>query len=70
VADEAVLSPTETPSTPLEDEDPTLVRAVWDKIAAGVSVQNCEAELPVDGYHVRRLVAHWMEEGALTLRDS
>jgi hypothetical protein len=70
VADEAVLTVTATPATPLPDEDANLVKAVWGKIAQGASVQQCEGSVPVDGYHVRRLVAHWLEEGALALKAS
>jgi hypothetical protein len=69
IADEAVLAATETASTPLPDEDPALVRAVWEKMTAGSTVQQCEASVPVDSYHVRRLVAHWLEEGALALKE-
>jgi Domain of unknown function (DUF4388) len=69
VADEALYAVTDTIPTPLADEDPALALIVWDKIVAGVSVQQCETAVTVDAYHVRRLLAHWVEEGALGLKE-
>jgi hypothetical protein len=67
VPDDAVLTVTETPHTDLSDEDPALARIIWDKVTAGGSAQKCEASVAVDAYHVRRLLAHWVEEGALSI---
>jgi hypothetical protein len=68
VSDELMLAATDATATPLSDEDPALARLVWDKVVAGASVQQCEATVTVDCYHVRRLLAHWVEEGALAPR--
>jgi hypothetical protein len=40
---------------------------VWQKTAAGVTPEECEALCPVDSYHVRTLLARWIEEGVLSI---
>jgi hypothetical protein len=65
VPDNAVLSLTDIPPSPLPDEDPQLVRLAWNKIGEGGTPAQVEAAIARDCYHVRRLVAHWVEEGAL-----
>ena len=51
---------------PLEEEtDAALVREVWLKASAGMPAAECERALPTDSYRVRRLIAHWIEQGAL-----
>jgi hypothetical protein len=53
------------PHTPLSDEAADFSQLVWKQIAAGKTPVQCEAAIPADAYRVRRLVAHWVEEGAL-----
>jgi hypothetical protein len=66
VPDDVMLKPTAVKPTPHEDEaDPALVREVWVKASSGAAVGAWEAQIPADAYRVRRLVAHWMEQGAL-----
>ena len=48
-----------------EEDDAALVREVWLKASAGTPVAECERVLPADSYRVRRLIAHWIEQGAL-----
>lgn len=67
VPDTAALAATDTAPTPLKDEDPELARIVWEKVTNGSNARECEGQVPVDGYHVRRLLAHWVEEGALSI---
>jgi len=51
---------------PLDEEsDAALVREVWLKASSGTPVSECERALPADSYRVRRLIAHWIEQGAL-----
>jgi len=51
---------------PLDEEtDAALVREVWLKASSGTPVAECEHTLPADSYRVRRLIAHWIEQGAL-----
>lgn len=53
------------PAPMAEETDAALVREVWMKAATGATIAECERELPIDTYRVRRLVAHWLEQGAL-----
>jgi hypothetical protein len=68
VPDEAKLKPTEKPSTPLEDEKKEIHDALWQKVISGSTPAQCEESCAVDSYRVRRLLAHWVEEEALTLQ--
>jgi hypothetical protein len=69
VGDEARLQGTGTVPTPLPDEtNEALVETVWKMALAGTPPRECESEVPVDAYRVRRLLAHWVEEGAVALR--
>jgi hypothetical protein len=66
VPDGMKLTKTSVKPTPHDDEnDPTLVRDVWMSAAAGTTVAECEAKVATDSYRIRRLVAHWLETGAL-----
>jgi hypothetical protein len=52
--------------TPLEGEtNVDLVETIWNMALSGTPPGQCEGEVPVDAYRVRRLLAHWVEEGAL-----
>jgi hypothetical protein len=52
----------------LADEDEEFAKLVWSTMANGATPVECEASLKTDGYRVRRLLAHWVEEGALKAR--
>jgi hypothetical protein len=47
------------------DEDPDFVTYVWSQAAAGKSPLETEVSISTDSYRVRRLMALWVEEGAL-----
>ncbi len=64
VPDGMCLTEAGKPSLP-EGTDQAFAAAVWAKLATGRPVQECAAELRVDGYSVRRLAAHWVEEGSM-----
>jgi hypothetical protein len=49
------------------ENDHALVASIWDKANAGVSPQHIEAELPADAFRIRRVLAHWVEDGALRI---
>jgi hypothetical protein len=53
------------PTIPPDEPDSTLVRGVWAKAKAGASAAECEAAFMVDSYRIRRMLAHWVEEGSL-----
>jgi hypothetical protein len=57
-------NPTAVPS----EQDYTLVVKLWEKACAGVTPRQCEAEIPVDAFRIRRALGHWVEEGALRPR--
>jgi hypothetical protein len=65
VPDKAKLKATGKPHTAGDEEKGDLPAAVWTHVAAGKTPEECEASLGVDSYRVRRLLAHWVEEGAL-----
>jgi hypothetical protein len=66
VPDYAVLRKSSVkPTAPPEEHDEGLMRTVWERACAGEAALACEAGLPVDAYRIRRLLAHWLEEGAL-----
>jgi hypothetical protein len=70
VPDQAVLEPTGAASTSVPDEDADFVRLVWSTAAKGASVAQCEAAIQTDSYRTRRLLAHWVEEGALKTKGA
>ena len=66
VPDEMTLTKTNVKPMPHEEEaDAALVREVWIKASSGANIAECERQLATDSYRVRRLVAHWLEQGAL-----
>jgi hypothetical protein len=71
VPDGASFQPTDTAPTPLTQErDGRVVALVWSKAGAGEHPAACEAAAQTDAYRVRRLLAHWVEEGALKARKA
>jgi hypothetical protein len=66
VPDQAVLKPTGLAPSGLADEpNEALVESVWDAVVSGATPARCERKFPVDSYRIRRLLAHWVEKGAL-----
>jgi hypothetical protein len=63
--DDLTLKATSVVGTPLADEDPDFVHFVWTQAAKGATPRTCEASIATDSYRIRRLLAHWIEEGAL-----
>jgi hypothetical protein len=71
VPDDAALEATGSSPTAVPDEqDYDLVVILWQKACAGVTARQCEVDLPVDPYRIRRALAHWFEEGALRPRTA
>jgi hypothetical protein len=52
-----------------EEKDAELIGRIWEKTAAGVSAEECEAACEADAYRVRTLLARWIEEGALIIEE-
>jgi len=66
VPDDLTLRATTTKPTPdPEENDPSIIREVWVKASSGAPLADWETQVAVDGYRIRRLVARWIEEGAL-----
>lgn len=71
VGDAVRLSPTgKKPSLPSHENDGNLVRTVWAGAAAGATALQLERASSVDAYRIRRLLAHWVEEGAMEARPT
>ncbi len=68
VPDGASLRTTTTkPKRHEEEEDLNLTQAVWGKAATGSTPAQCETVIQADAYRIRRLLAHWVEGGALQI---
>ena len=66
VPDDMKLTKSNLKPAPMEEEnDAALIREVWMKASCGTPVAECERQLAADSFRVRRLVAHWLEQGAL-----
>jgi hypothetical protein len=66
VGDSANLKPGAVKPTPHPAEpDPRFAHEVWEKALEGATPLECEAAFRTDSYRVRRLLAHWVHEGAL-----
>ena len=53
------------PTMDPEETDPAFLRDLWVKASSGTRIADCERQIAVDSYRVRRLVSRWVEEGAL-----
>jgi len=53
------------PSLPPGEDDPALVRTVWQEASSGATPERCEASVRADACRVRRLYVHWFEQGSL-----
>ena len=53
------------PTPDPEEDNPAIIREVWLKASAGTPIKTWEPQIAADSYRVRRLVARWVEEGAL-----
>ncbi len=58
------------PTDVKEDADKKLAKEVWSRAANGVSPLDCEREIPLDCFRIRRLYEHWVTEGSLALIDA
>jgi hypothetical protein len=66
VPDDAKLKPTDVKPAPFAGEkDGLFQKDVWSRVSRGATPRECEAEIKTDAYRIRRLLAHWVEQGAL-----
>lgn len=69
--DEVRLRPTgQRPTRPTDEHDVAFMRDLWARVIAGASPGRCEREIGAESYRVRRLLTHWLVEGALELADA
>ena len=47
------------------EKDGMLMKAVWTRVSRGATPLECEADVRTDAYRIRKLLAHWVEQGAL-----
>lgn len=66
VTDDTSLRATGKKPTRLPDEtDRNFLNALWGRAVGGATALECESLVQTDAYRVRRMLAHWVEEGAL-----
>jgi len=66
VPDDVLLKPTSVKPTPHPDErDGILVNGLWTAVFKGATPLQCESTVAADCYRIRRLLAHWVDNGAL-----
>src|SRR5207237_10874877 len=67
--DDVFLQPTATKPTPHPGEkDGSFLQALWERASQGATPEACEGAVASDSYRIRRVLAHWIEEGALKPR--
>jgi hypothetical protein len=66
VPDDMTLKSASGKPTPHPDErDGILVKDLWTLVSRGAKPSECEGQLKADAYRIRRLLAHWVDTGAL-----
>ena len=66
VPDETNLRPTgSVPPAHSDEPNEALVESIWEAVRSGMTASACERKFPVDSYRIRRLLAYWIEKGAL-----
>lgn len=66
VPDDLALRSTSVKPTPDPEEvDPAFIRDVWVKASSATRLADWETQVAGDSFRIRRLIARWMEEGAL-----
>ncbi|HEY3175990.1 MAG TPA: DUF4388 domain-containing protein [Candidatus Polarisedimenticolia bacterium] len=69
VPDDASMKPTGVkPTGPPDGEESEFLHAVWEQASSGATPTVCESAVATDSYRIRRLYAHWVEQGALQPR--
>jgi hypothetical protein len=67
VPDDALLKATDVRPVPFPGEkDGAMQKALWTRVSRGATPRECESEIRTDAYRIRRLLAHWVEQGALS----
>jgi len=71
VPDTAFLERTTVTATPFPGEkDGSFLQALWERASHGATPVDCEKAVECDSYRIRRVLAHWVEEGSLKIRGA
>jgi len=66
VPDDVLLKATDVPPVPHPGEkDGMLIKGLWTRVKGGATARQCESEIEADSYRIRRILAHWVEQGSL-----
>ncbi len=69
VPDSAFLEPTsEKPTAHPSEKDGSFLQALWERVSQGGTPLDIEEVIASDSYRIRRVLAHWVEQGALKPR--
>jgi len=70
VPDTVFLERTSVAATPFPGEkNGSFLQALWERASHGATPVDCEKVVESDSYRIRRVLAHWVEEGSLKVRD-
>jgi len=58
----------QTPTPHPGEKDGGFLKAVWERASRGGTPEDLEEAVAADSYRIRRLLAHWVEQGALAIR--
>jgi len=58
------------PTPRAEEADGGFIRDVWTRVKSGTTPRDCEEGVAADAYRIRALLAHWLEEGAIAVRQA
>jgi len=58
------------PTAPPHEIDGAFIRELWMRAKDGATPRQCDEMLATDAYRVRALLAHWLTEGTLAVREA
>jgi hypothetical protein len=58
------------PSAPADESDGVFIRELWMRVKDGSTPRQCEEAVATDAYRIRALLAHWLSEGTLGVREA
>ncbi len=63
-----LVSTGQAPTTHPGEKDGGFLRALWQRASQGGTPEDFEEAVAADSYRIRRLLAHWVEQGSLKVR--
>jgi hypothetical protein len=61
----ALAATGQKPTAHPAEKDGSFLQAVWERASQGGTARDIEDALTWDSYRVRRVLVHWVEQGAL-----